>query len=96
MQLDEIKAGLRINGVVPGEVIEVISAIPFGHDAVELIYRRHDGSLGQQWRSALNPAIISDMQMDRMTTVGTRAFALEIADICRSLLMVFWLSPLQR
>lgn len=48
MQLDEVKAGLRINGVVPGEVIEVISAIPFGHDAVELIYRRHDGSLGQQ------------------------------------------------
>ncbi len=48
MQLHEIKIGDRIRGIVSGEVIQVISAQPFGDDVLDLVYRRNDGSLGQQ------------------------------------------------
>lgn len=48
MQLNEIKVADRIRGIISGEVIQIISVLPFGDDAVELVYRKNDGSLGQQ------------------------------------------------
>jgi superfamily II DNA or RNA helicase len=48
MTLQEIRPNLRILGVIPGETIQVISAVPLGDGALELVYRKNDGSLGQQ------------------------------------------------
>jgi ERCC4-related helicase len=48
MLLEELKSGLRIEGVIPAEVITVIAAQWHGSDAVELTYKTTAGGLGQQ------------------------------------------------
>lgn len=48
MLLRDIKQGLRLSGIVTGELISVVNVQPFGEDAIELIYRKNDGTLGQQ------------------------------------------------
>jgi len=44
--LSETKPGIRLNGIISNETIEVIAATPFGDDAIDLVYRtvngRHD------------------------------------------------------
>jgi superfamily II DNA or RNA helicase len=46
--LEELKPGLRIEGLIPAEVITVIYAQWHGSDALELTYKTTAGSLGQQ------------------------------------------------
>ncbi|MDR1785944.1 MAG: DEAD/DEAH box helicase, partial [Spirochaetaceae bacterium] len=48
INLDDIKTGARLKGILPGETIQVVSAQPFGEEAIDLVYRKNDGSLGQQ------------------------------------------------
>ncbi|WP_311209490.1 MULTISPECIES: helicase-related protein [unclassified Aeromicrobium] len=48
MQLEELKAGLRVEGLIPAEVITVLAAQWHGADAVELTYKDAGGGLGQQ------------------------------------------------
>ena len=48
MLLEELKPGLRIEGLIPAEVITVIYAQWHGSDALELTYKTTAGSLGQQ------------------------------------------------
>ncbi|CAM3578212.1 helicase-related protein [Tsukamurella ocularis] len=48
MQLEELKAGLRIDGLIPAEVITVIAAQWHGTSALELTYKTASGGLGQQ------------------------------------------------
>jgi len=48
MVLEELKPGLRIEGLIPAEVITVIYAQWHGSDALELTYKTTAGSLGQQ------------------------------------------------
>nr|MDT0665898.1 hypothetical protein [Micromonospora sp. DSM 115978] len=48
MLLEEFGPGLRIDGLIPAEVVTVIYAQRHGNDAVELTYKTTDGVLGQQ------------------------------------------------
>lgn len=48
MLLEELQAGVRIDGLIPSEVVTVLAAQWHGDNAVELTYKRGDGSLGQQ------------------------------------------------
>jgi len=46
--LEELKPGLRLDGLIPAEVVTVIAAQAHGADAVELTYKTTAGHLGQQ------------------------------------------------
>ena len=48
MQLSELTQGLRITGLVPGEAVLILGAVPHGSDAVELTYKTASGQLDQQ------------------------------------------------
>lgn len=48
MKLEELTSGLRLTGVVPHEVVQVIFAQPHGGDAVEITYKTSAGDLGQR------------------------------------------------
>lgn len=48
MLLEELKAGLRLEGLIPGEVVTVIAVQWHGSEALELTYKTPYGSLGQQ------------------------------------------------
>jgi superfamily II DNA or RNA helicase len=46
--IEDIRAGMLLQGVVPGEAVTVIAVESRGPDAVELTYRRPSGDLGQR------------------------------------------------
>lgn len=48
MLLEELKPGLRIDGLIPAQVITVVFAQWHGTDALELTYKTNEGVLGQQ------------------------------------------------
>jgi hypothetical protein len=47
MTLQEIRGGIRLNGIVSGEAVEILSAKQAGN-AVEIVFRKNDGSLSSQ------------------------------------------------
>jgi superfamily II DNA or RNA helicase len=46
--LGDLKPGLRLAGVIPGQSVSVIAVQPHGADAVELTYKTADGAVGQR------------------------------------------------
>lgn len=48
MLLEELKTGLRLQGLIPAEVVTVIAVQWHGGDALELTYKTTAGGLGQQ------------------------------------------------
>ncbi|MER5601661.1 helicase-related protein [Streptomyces sp. NPDC002265] len=48
MLLEELKPGLRIEGLIPAEVVTLIAAQPHGGNAVELTFKTAGGALDQQ------------------------------------------------
>jgi superfamily II DNA or RNA helicase len=48
MLLEELKPGLRIEGLIPAELVTVVYAQWHGSDALELTYKTTSGGLGQQ------------------------------------------------
>lgn len=46
--LDDIKPGVMLDGVVPGQPVRVVAATPVGDDAVNLFYTTADGGTGQE------------------------------------------------
>jgi len=45
---DELEAGQRVDGVVPGEAVQLVSVERHGEDVAELIYKTSAGSLGSR------------------------------------------------
>jgi hypothetical protein len=48
LQLEDLKSGARIAGIVPNTVVTVVDVQWIGSTAVELIYRDSNGRLGSQ------------------------------------------------
>ena len=48
LKLEDIKVGAQIEGLVPGELAEVIAVNPVGADALTVIYKAHSGALHDQ------------------------------------------------
>ncbi len=74
MLLEELKPGLRVDGLIPAQVITVIFAQWHGTDALELTYKTNDGALGQQ--------VVFRKDQDKLTVAqtGSRAFDANAAD----------------
>ncbi len=74
MLLEELKPGLRIDGLIPSQVITVIFAQWHGTDALELTYKTNDGALGQQ--------VVFRKDQDNLTVAqtGSRAFDANATD----------------
>ena len=71
MLLEQVKAGLRLDGLIPGEPVTVIAAQWHGRAALELTYKTSSGQLGQQVLFRKDEAQLSPAQS------GTRAFDAE-------------------
>ena len=74
MKLEELASGLRVTGVVPHEVVQVIFAQPHGADAMELTYKTASGDLGQQ------VLFRRDEEKLAASASGSRAFDAEAAE----------------
>jgi superfamily II DNA or RNA helicase len=72
--LEQVKAGLRLDGLIPGDVITVIAAQWHGTDALELTFKTASGSLGQQVVFRKDEGKLSVAQ------TGSRAFDADAGD----------------
>jgi len=72
--LEELKPGLRIDGLIPSQVITVIFAQWHGTDALELTYKTNDGALGQQ------VVFRKDQDILTVAQTGSRAFDANATD----------------
>ncbi len=48
MKLEDIKKGLQLSGIIPGNVVIVVASDPIGADAFEVVYKTTDGKLGER------------------------------------------------
>jgi len=74
MKLEELASGLRLTGVVPHEVVQVIFAQPHGADAVEITYKTSGGDLGQR------VVFRRDEEKLAVSTSGSRPFDASATD----------------
>ncbi|WP_131769973.1 DEAD/DEAH box helicase, partial [Candidatus Protofrankia californiensis] len=74
MLLEELRPGLRVDGLIPAEVITVIAAQWHGSDALELTYKTIAGGLGQQ--------VVFRKDQDKLSVAqaGSRAFDANASD----------------
>ncbi len=74
MLLEDLKPGLRVDGLIPAEVITVIAAQWHGSDALELTYKTTAGGLGQQ--------VVFRKDQDKLSVAqtGSRAFDANASD----------------
>ena len=74
MRLEELKPGLRVDGLIPAAVVTVIAAQWHGADAVELTYKTAAGGLGQQ--------VVFRKDEDKLSIAssGSRAFDASTSD----------------
>ncbi len=72
--LEELKPGLRIDGLIPAEVITVVFAQWHGTDALELTYKTNAGALGQQ------VIFRKDQEKLSVAQTGSRAFDANASD----------------
>jgi len=72
--LEELKSGVRVEGLIPAEVITVIAAQWHGTDALELTYKNASGGLGQQ--------VVFRKDEDKLSVAqsGSRAFDASASD----------------
>lgn len=78
MKLGDIKQGERISGIVANELVHVVAVHPFGEDAIELIYRKNDGSLGQQllYADAIDNISVASNQLQWQFDANANQFRL--------------------
>jgi superfamily II DNA or RNA helicase len=74
VRLEEVKPGLRLDGLIPAEIITVIAAQWHGTDALELTYKTTTGVLGQQVVFRKDESALS------IARVGSRAFDAPASD----------------
>ena len=48
LKLEDIKLGMQVAGLVPGEVAAIIQSVPAGADAVTVYYKTHSGELRER------------------------------------------------
>ncbi|PZT73657.1 MULTISPECIES: DEAD/DEAH box helicase [unclassified Streptomyces] len=74
MLLEELKPGLRIDGLLPAEAVTLIAAQPHGRDAVELTFKTAAGVLDQR--------VVFRRDQDRLSTARHhgRAFDADAGD----------------
>ncbi|PWJ26226.1 SNF2 family DNA or RNA helicase [Branchiibius hedensis] len=74
MQLEQLKQGLRVDGLIPGVTIEVIATQWHGSDTVTLTYKTSAGALGQQ------NVLRKDQSRLTIATTGSRPFDANASD----------------
>jgi superfamily II DNA or RNA helicase len=57
--LEQLSARQRVSGVIPGETVEIVSAVMHGDDAAQIIFRKADGSLGERVLSRSEANVLS-------------------------------------
>jgi superfamily II DNA or RNA helicase len=70
---DELEAGQRLDGVIPGESIHLLTLTMHGADAAELVFRKADGSLGtrvlnRSEEGGISPAVTTARPFDANAT----------------------------
>lgn len=72
MDLQDIKQGTRIRGLCTGEDVSVISTVPFETGAMNVIYQKADGSLGQRLVYSSDATVMTNVSADERFDFSAR------------------------
>ncbi len=64
MDIEKIEIGKVIRGIVPGEDVTIVATVPVTADAVTIIYKLLDGSLGQRLLYSKDTEALIDVTQD--------------------------------
>jgi len=64
--LEQLTRGKKIRGIVPEQIVTLIAVQPHGANAVEVVFRHSDGTLGQQLLYRENEAQLELVEAERL------------------------------
>ena len=68
IKLEQLQAKMRVNGIVPGQTVELIAVELFGQSAADITYRRADGERSHKLLYRADEATLSTPQEERLWT----------------------------
>lgn len=72
MELQDIRQGTRIRGLCTGEDVSVISTVPFETGAMNVIYQKADGTLGQRLVYSTDATVMTNVSADERFDFSAR------------------------
>ncbi len=66
IKLDQLKAKMRVNGIVPDQTVEIVAVDKSGPTSVSVAYRRADGNLGERVLYQADEATLSTPPEERL------------------------------
>ena len=64
--LEQLTQGKQIRGILPEQIVTLIAVQPHGANAVEVVFRHSDGTLGQQLLYRENEAQLELVEAERL------------------------------
>lgn len=92
MNIGDIRPGQLLSGIIQGEVVTVKSVTPLGDEMIDIIYRRSDGSVGQQMLMPMNMSGIREVK-DSKYTFGCDASTFQIVSEANRIRMAYLFDP---
>jgi len=66
MQLENLKRGIQVRGIIPGQIVSLIDVEWSGTDAVTVVYRRNDGKVGDTLLYRENEPALEIVEAERL------------------------------
>jgi superfamily II DNA or RNA helicase len=94
MKLEDIAAGLALSGVEPSVNVSVITTVPMGDDALQLIYRTPDGIIKERLISRKDESAISVATHERPWAFDGDGEAFKLAVESKRIDLAFLFDPM--
>ena len=94
MKLQEITTGLSLSGVEPTQIVNVVTTVPLGDGAVQLIYRTPDGQIKERLLSRADEASINVATVERPFSFDGDGAAFQLACEAKRIDLAFLFDPM--
>src|SRR5438132_6496065 len=94
MKLQEITTGLSLSGVEPTQIVNVVTTVPVGDGAVQLIYRTSDGQIKERLLSRADETSINVATVERPFSFDGDGAAFQLACEAKRIDLAFLFDPM--
>src|SRR3989442_9802286 len=94
MKLQEITTGLSLSGVEPTQIVNVVTTVPLGDGAVQLIYRTPDGQIKERLLSRADETSINGATVERPFSFDGDGSAFQLACEAKRIDLAFLFDPM--
>src|SRR5947208_6937955 len=94
MKLQEITTGLSLSGVEPTQIVNVVTTVPVGDGAVQLIYRTPDGQIKERLLSRADETSINVATVERPFSFDGDGAAFQLTCEAKRIALAFLFDPM--